>query len=215
MIINRLSVLLAERTIRANKLALETGIAQSTLTRITNNRSSQIDYDTLNKICNYFKISPNDFFDYTPFDFKVSYSLLEQELSIFITVSRYNERYKILELTPNLSIKTGIDAVSGYPDNTQDIISIQFPKNQIPFYGYLASSIGEEEDKIISAAISQKVLDDVNQAMNEFVLNYYEQEFKDFAQDYLSILEPNQVQKEAKEKEEEISSRLETNLTLF
>ncbi len=34
MIINRLSVLLAERNVRANRLAVETGIAPSTLTRI-------------------------------------------------------------------------------------------------------------------------------------------------------------------------------------
>lgn len=204
MIINKLSILLAERNIRANRLSLETGIAQSTLTRITNNRSSQIDYDTLNKICNYFKIYPNDFFDYTPFDFDVSYSILEKEVSFFITVSRYNERYKILELTPKIYVKTGINS-----------ISVQFPKDQIPFYGFLASSIGEDEDKIISVAIAQKVLDDVIDCMENITLDFYKTEFDDFAENYLSILESNQVQKEALDKQKEIVERLKTNLTLF
>lgn len=95
MIINRLSVLLAERNVRANRLAVETGIAPSTLTRINNNRSSQIDYETLNSICNFFKITPNDFFDYSPFDFEVVLSTEEEikasgELTIFIQVQKFN-----------------------------------------------------------------------------------------------------------------------------
>lgn len=68
MIINRLSILLVERNIKASKLSIDTGIAKSTLTKITNNNSIQIDYLTLNKICNYLKVTPNDFFDYSPYD---------------------------------------------------------------------------------------------------------------------------------------------------
>lgn len=68
MIINRLSILLVERNIKASKLSVDTGIAKSTLTKITNNNSIQIDYLTLNKICNYLKVTPNDFFDYSPYD---------------------------------------------------------------------------------------------------------------------------------------------------
>lgn len=68
MIINRLSILLVERNIKASKLSVDTGIAKSTLTKITNNNSIQIDYLTLNKICNYLKVTPDDFFDYSPYD---------------------------------------------------------------------------------------------------------------------------------------------------
>lgn len=209
MIINRLSILLAERNIRANRLALETGIAQSTLTRITNNRSSQIDYDTLNKICNFFRITPNDFFDYTPFDFEVSHAFEEKELTIFITVSKYNIRENILELTPTIVRKTG--AV----ENRQDVITIEFPKDQKSFYGWLTPKIGDDFDKIISTTIAQKVLDHVMDCMQNIVLDLYRDEFNEFAENYLSILEPNQVQKEAADKEKEIIERLETNLTLF
>ncbi|MFK5241634.1 helix-turn-helix domain-containing protein, partial [Lactococcus lactis] len=57
MIINKLNLLLAERFIKASKLAKDTGIAQSTISKIVNNATSQIDYSTLDKICLYLKIT--------------------------------------------------------------------------------------------------------------------------------------------------------------
>lgn len=69
MIINKLNLLLAERFIKASKLAKDTGIAQSTISKIVNNATSQIDYSTLDKICLYLKITPSDFFEYAPYQF--------------------------------------------------------------------------------------------------------------------------------------------------
>lgn len=68
MIRNRLSILLAERGIKATKVANDTGIARSTLSKITNNSSEKIDYSTINTLCRYLKITPCDFFEYEPFD---------------------------------------------------------------------------------------------------------------------------------------------------
>lgn len=214
MIINRLSILLAERNIRANRLAVETGIAQSTLTRITNNRSSQIDYDTLNKICIFFRITPDEFFDYTPFDFKVSLSVLDEDFSIFINIYRFSERYDTLELTPEISTKNN-ESISGYTESTSNTILINFPKDQTSFYPFLVSSIGEDNDKIISTSIAQKVFDEVKEVINQIVFDFYEEELDDFAENYVSILEPNEVQKEVKNKHEEIINRLKTNIRMY
>ncbi|EME8160232.1 helix-turn-helix transcriptional regulator [Enterococcus faecium] len=68
MIRNKLSILLAERGIKATKVANDTGIARSTLSKITNNSSEKIDYSTINTLCRYLKITPCDFFEYEPFD---------------------------------------------------------------------------------------------------------------------------------------------------
>lgn len=66
MIINKLNLLLAERFIKASKFSRDTGIAQSTISKIVNNSTSQIDYSTLDKICRYLNITPSDFFEYDP-----------------------------------------------------------------------------------------------------------------------------------------------------
>lgn len=75
MIRNKLSILLAERGIKATKVANDTGIARSTLSKITNNSSEKIDYSTINTLCRYLKITPCDFFEYEPFDVSFFVSL--------------------------------------------------------------------------------------------------------------------------------------------
>jgi len=68
MILNRLSILLAERNLRATRVSVETGIARSTLSSLVNNDSKMIQIETINTLCEFLKIPPSDFFDYLPFD---------------------------------------------------------------------------------------------------------------------------------------------------
>jgi len=66
-----LSVLLAERNIKITKLSKDTGISRTTLTALSSNHSQGIQFDTLNTICNYLAVSPNDLLEYIPFNVKI------------------------------------------------------------------------------------------------------------------------------------------------
>lgn len=68
MIKNNLAKLLAERNIKASRLSLDTGIAQSTLSRISNNATEKIEYSTINTLCKYLGVEPKDFFEFVPVD---------------------------------------------------------------------------------------------------------------------------------------------------
>ena len=225
MIINRLSVLLAERNVRANRLAVETGIALSTLTRINNNRSSQIDYETLNSICNFFKITPNDFFDYSPFDFEVVLSTEEEikasgELTIFIQVQKFNSYIGTFEFTGKY--KNSEDYVptefasDGTPENFMEveILEVVFPDELTSFVKFINNQ-PLLEDASLSLKMNTEIYKKVEEALKEFTKDYYNDEFNDFLTNYVSILEPNQVDKEIKSKVSEIESRLRTNLMPF
>lgn len=225
MIINRLSVLLAERNVRANRLAVETGIAPSTLTRINNNRSSQIDYETLNSICNFFKITPNDFFDYSPFDFEVVLSTEEEikasdELTIFIQVQKFNSYIGTFEFTGKY--KNSKDYVptefasDGTPENFMEveILEVVFPDELTSFVKFINNQ-PLLEDASLSLKMNTEIYKKVEEALKEFTKDYYNDEFNDFLTNYVSILEPNQVDKEIKSKVSEIESRLRTNIMPF
>ncbi len=225
MIINRLSVLLAERNVRANRLAVETGIAPSTLTRINNNRSSQIDYETLNSICNFFKITPNDFFDYSPFDFEVVLYTEEEikasgELTIFIQVQKFNSYIGTFEFTGKY--KNSEDYVptefasDGTPENFMEveILEVVFPDELTSFVKFINNQ-PLLEDASLSLKMNTEIYKKVEEALKEFTKDYYNDEFNDFLTNYVSILEPNQVDKEIKSKVSEIESRLRTNLMPF
>jgi putative transcriptional regulator len=57
----RLHVLMGEKKIRSiNQLSKETGIARTTLTRIYNEESSQLDFTTIEKLCDFFDCDIGD-----------------------------------------------------------------------------------------------------------------------------------------------------------
>lgn len=59
---NNLSKILGERLLKISTVAKETGISRTTLTSIYYKRNKGISNDVLLKLCNYLKITPNDFF---------------------------------------------------------------------------------------------------------------------------------------------------------
>ena len=97
MIINKLSVLLAERGLSGAKFAVSTKIAQSTISKITSQKSKQIDYKTLNTICNSLSIEPKDFFEYSPYDFEFSSAIEENRYSVFVSTTEYGKNLNIYE----------------------------------------------------------------------------------------------------------------------
>jgi putative transcriptional regulator len=57
----RLHVLMGEKKIRSiNQLSKDTGMSRQTLTRIYNEESNQLDFATIEKLCEYFECSLSD-----------------------------------------------------------------------------------------------------------------------------------------------------------
>lgn len=50
------------------QLDIATGaeISQSVISKLLNGKTKRIDFDTINGLCNFFKVKPGDLFDYTP-----------------------------------------------------------------------------------------------------------------------------------------------------
>lgn len=76
MIICNLKVKLAENRLKISKVYNDTGISRSTLTSLSENQSKGIQFDTLNTLCNYLKISPGDLFIYSPIDIDINLAIL-------------------------------------------------------------------------------------------------------------------------------------------
>lgn len=88
MLRNNLAKLMIDRGITATQLFNDTGIARSTISKISNNKTDKINISTVDKLCNYLMVSPADFFDYIPFEISMkagfdnydSLSDLEEEM---------------------------------------------------------------------------------------------------------------------------------------
>lgn len=60
MIKNNLAVILAERGLKMIDVINGTGINKNTISSLVNNRASGIQYDTLDKLCDYLNITPGE-----------------------------------------------------------------------------------------------------------------------------------------------------------
>lgn len=66
MITNKLSEIAGRKRIKMSEIARMTDIGYSTIQRLYNNQVSRIEFDVLNKLCNYLECSPNDILEFTP-----------------------------------------------------------------------------------------------------------------------------------------------------
>lgn len=82
MIFNRLKMLLSERELTISQVAKDTGLSRTTLTYMVQNNSKGIQLATLNQLCQYLHVLPEDFFEYYPFD--VAYQFQRDQDKIIV-----------------------------------------------------------------------------------------------------------------------------------
>ena len=96
MIRNNLAKLMIDRNITATQIFNDTGIARSTISKISNNNTDKISMETIDKLCNYLNVTPADFFDYVPYEIEVKLSLNYfdslQEFEEVVLRNRFDEQ---------------------------------------------------------------------------------------------------------------------------
>ena len=88
MLIPNLSVLLAERHLTITRAARDTGISRTTLTALCSHGAKGIQFDTLDALCQYLKVTPDALFIYRPFDLSLEADGLPGRSAVWFTVSR-------------------------------------------------------------------------------------------------------------------------------
>jgi hypothetical protein len=78
MIKNNFNELVAQRKLKITRISNDTGISRPTLNALTRDDGKGIQYDTLNTLCNYFSITPCEFFSYIPFDIQYNFEIIDE-----------------------------------------------------------------------------------------------------------------------------------------
>ena len=97
MVLCNLAVLLAERNLTITKVSKDTGISRTTLTALSRNYGQGIQFDTLNGLCAYLKITPSDLLSFFPFDMKITHCRIDekaQDIEYEIEFKYNNREYK-------------------------------------------------------------------------------------------------------------------------
>lgn len=97
MIFSNLKVLLAQRNISISKMSVDTNISRTTLTALCTNKSTGIQFETLDAICSYLNVLPSDVILFSPYTIKVSKSKSELIAKV---VNLLNNRNFTIQLVP-------------------------------------------------------------------------------------------------------------------
>lgn len=146
MIKNRLAVLLAERNLKITKVAKDTGISRNTITSTAQNDSKMIQLQTIDVLCNYLGITPNEFFEYYPATYEIKIFienlditgshngkdlndilLNEIEMEVYIDFTYPQNRKFSVELVG--SIKKSATGKSIFSSDDPIVISLNFDNN--------------------------------------------------------------------------------------
>lgn len=79
MIKNNFNELVAQRKLKITRISNDTGISRPTLNALTRDDGKGIQYDTLNTLCNYFSITPCEFFSYIPYDIQYNFDIIDEK----------------------------------------------------------------------------------------------------------------------------------------
>lgn len=91
MIRNRLNELMKIKKVRVKDLNEQLGLSNAAILKIRENTALQIRYDTLDKLCKFFNVTPNEFFEYTPLDITINLFTLDEAKKIKEADKRPNE----------------------------------------------------------------------------------------------------------------------------
>ncbi|MTB63842.1 helix-turn-helix domain-containing protein [Streptococcus sp. zg-86] len=182
MLINRLAILLAERSMSGVRLASDTGIAQSTISKITSNKSKQVDYETVNKICNILGVTSDDFFDYSPIDYEIKYFRDEDSEDTFIFIKILDRDRPVATLEYKVDFEFHVN--TNKPDNLVDIEEIKRNYQQVEIVtvrATLKKQNKETYDKFteLPSNFQNIFTNDLLQVVGKNIKEYITQEFKD------------------------------------
>lgn len=92
MLISNLSVLLAQRRLTITRVSQDTRISRTTLTALCGGNAKGVQFETLNALCQYLKVTPGDLFLYCPFDLSAACAGQPGPSSVEFTVRRAGRR---------------------------------------------------------------------------------------------------------------------------
>lgn len=98
MIKNNFKTLMAERNYKITRVSNDTGISRTTLTALSQEMSKGVQLDTLNTLCNYFSITPCEFFSYIPYDISFNFEVIDEKGEVIKQVDKieYTEKKRAL-----------------------------------------------------------------------------------------------------------------------
>ena len=179
MIRNNFNILMAERQLKITRVANDTHLSRTTLTALSQEQSKGVQLDTLNTLCNYFNITPCEFFDYIPFEFSVNVVNSEDE-------KKFEELGDFVGENVNYDLFINVYNNRGLKLNTYSLNCTLFVEERVITFETNDDEENELDDKIEKYALF-KIYNktDDEESFLEFLNNTFSVQWKRYILDYI------------------------------
>lgn len=186
MLRNRLKELMSERNLKASRLANDiSNLSRNTINATANNKGKMLQLETINSLCEYLGITPNDFFEYLPFDVDIKVDIDDEHLEVpdtnfatgwivkpfflnlYITKKSNSQLSGFSLKTFELSILSPEDIVFDYTDDIADGLEGDYVYKEKP-----DRQIKSEWDILIGNPPTEHILDE----QKAFFLDFWNKE---------------------------------------
>lgn len=190
-----LNMLLAERDLTASRLSKDTGISKTTLTSLVNNTGKGVQYDTVDTICNYLNVTPNEFFDYIPVDYVFEYESFNIDLVGDSEVSVDGMMFSLEDV--NHSFRFYIDIKTKRKNKAFNFEgTINIPDSDKPFFLLIPFSINlefkdddySEFDELFYKKLSKGHQTIFNNYARDFILSHFKDIYNEAIQQHDTII---------------------------
>jgi len=171
MLRNNLAKLMIDRGISATQLFNDTGIARSTISKISNNNTDKISLQTIDKICNYLEVAPEDFFDFWAYEVKiqcgfVNYDSLAEVREEWNPIPDFKEpAFLLIEFTRGKNTKKILEYKFNYCEEYEpgnpfdngylDSIILERPKTETSIFDNMPIQFQNELIEDVKKALSE------------------------------------------------------------
>lgn len=143
MLKSNLKVLLAERNISITQVSNDTGISRTTLTSLMS-VAKGIQFETMNTLCNYLKITPSDLFIYVPYDIEIELKDFKYKqdsikyMTFFIKVFKGGRKYEfsfngfIYNVDKDFDIDIDLEKTPETPEEKESVETIKNSLEKLP-----------------------------------------------------------------------------------
>lgn len=113
MLKSNLAVLMAERGLKIADVFRETGISKTTLMALSDNKSQGVQFETIDKLCNFFGVTPDSFFVFSKYMLNYDIVYSESLNTDVLIVSAISGNIKqIFEYACSIYIDRGDEIIS-------------------------------------------------------------------------------------------------------
>lgn len=125
MLKTNLAILMAERGLKISDVYEATGISKTTLMAISENTGKGIQYETVDKLCNFLGVTPSDFFSYAPYIFKFYKTNNENNLSDIVITVNHSNNLRSFKFSPYVTTPSSSD-YPVIPNDANFMINYEF-----------------------------------------------------------------------------------------